>query len=144
VTDRPIPNPEPTPGRFDWADTRLDGHPIRFWILVALVITSVVIGFGAWWTTRTESPPPQAASEGMGGMTVTGETPFPPPVTAVLMMEQDSTMSSSRPVGTDWSWSSLGVIDRPGRVDQTDMAERLGEVPDQVTGFQIHFLRQQT
>ncbi len=78
MTDPTPANAEPRAGRFDWANTRLDGHPIRFWNLVGLVITAAVIGFGVWWTTRTGSTPPEA--EGMGGMTTTDQVPVAPPV----------------------------------------------------------------
>lgn len=82
MTDRP----QPEERRFDWANTQLDGHPVRFWILVALVITIGVIGFGAWWTTRSGSS--QAAAGGMGDMTATGEVPVPPPVTGYYQGEE--------------------------------------------------------
>lgn len=82
MTDRP----EPEERRFDWVNTRVDGHPVRFWILVALVITTGVIGFGAWWTAG--SGPSEPTAGGMGDMTVTGEVPVPPPVTGYYVGEE--------------------------------------------------------
>ena len=82
MTDRP----QPEERRLDWVNTRLDGHPVRFWILVALVITTGVIGLGAWWTTR--SGPSEPAAGGMGDMTATGEAPVPPPVTGYYQGEE--------------------------------------------------------
>ena len=86
MTEQTPAHPEPKPGRFAWANTRLDGHPLRFLILVGLVITVGVIGFGVWWTTRTVSTPPEAG--GMGDMTTTGEEPVPPPVTGYYQGEE--------------------------------------------------------
>lgn len=33
-----------------WLDADVDGRPVRFWIVVAVVIAAVTLGFGAWWT----------------------------------------------------------------------------------------------
>ena len=36
--------------RWGWLTTDVDGRTVRFWIIVAVVITTAVLSFGAWWT----------------------------------------------------------------------------------------------
>ncbi len=36
--------------RWDWLNTEIDGKTVRFWIIVAVLITTTVLTFGAWWT----------------------------------------------------------------------------------------------
>ncbi len=123
MTDRP----EPEERRFDWANTRVDGHTVRFWILVALVITTVVIGFGAWWTAR--SGPSQAAAGGMGEMTVTGEVPVPPPVTGyyqgeeILFIHTEASDPEVADMLTTMMGSPVLVVPQLAQVPDTALAE---------------------
>lgn len=51
MTNHTVDTPDPdTVVRLAWLDTDLDGLPVRFWVLIGLLITAVVIGIGAWWT----------------------------------------------------------------------------------------------
>jgi len=123
VTDRP----EPQERRFDWVNSRVDGHSIRFWILVAVVITSVVLGFGAWWTAR--SGPTQPAAGAMGDMTATGEDPIPPPVTGyyqgevILFIHTEASDSGVADMLTTMMGSPVLVVPQLSQVPDAALAE---------------------
>lgn len=123
MTDRP----EPEERHFDWVNTRVDGHPVRFWILVALIITTVVIGFGAWWTTR--SGPSEPAAGGMGDMTATGEVPVPPPVTGyyqgeeILFIHTEASDPQVADMLTTMMGSPVLVVPQLAQVPDTALAE---------------------
>lgn len=127
MTDRPTHDTGPTTGRFDRVNTRLDGHPVWLWILVALVITTAVIGFGAWWTTRTAVPP--SATAAMGGMTATGENPVPPPVTGyyngqeILFIHTEASEPEVADMLTTMMGSPVLVVPQLAQVPDTVLAE---------------------
>lgn len=50
-----------------WLDTEVDERPVRFWVLVGLVIAAVTLGFGAWWVWGLDRGTEMAA-DGPGGM----------------------------------------------------------------------------
>lgn len=123
MTDRP----EPEERRFDWVNSRVDGHSIRFWILVAVVITSVVLGFGAWWTAR--SGPTQPAAGAMGDMTATGEDPVPPPATGyyqgevILFIHTEASDSGVADMLTTMMGSPVLVVPQLSQVPDAALAE---------------------
>lgn len=118
---------QPDGGRFDWVNTRVDGHPVRFWIVVALVITTVVIGFGAWWTTI--SGPSQSTAGRMGDMTATGEVPVPPPVTGyyqgeeILFLHTEASDPEAADMLTTMMGSPVLVVPQLASVPDTALAE---------------------
>ncbi|GMQ86542.1 MAG: hypothetical protein BMS9Abin07_2123 [Acidimicrobiia bacterium] len=48
--------------RWDWLNTEIDGKTVRFWIIVAVLITTVVLSFGAWWTYGWNHDPATTAA----------------------------------------------------------------------------------
>jgi len=36
--------------RTPWLDTVIDGHPWRYWLTTMVLMSTVVVGFGAWWS----------------------------------------------------------------------------------------------
>jgi hypothetical protein len=48
TTTRPADNDDVT-SQGSWLQAEMDGRPVRFWILVGVVIAEIVVGFGAWW-----------------------------------------------------------------------------------------------
>ena len=48
--------------RWDWLDIEIDGKTVRFWIVVAVLITTAVLAFGAWWTYGWNHDPASTAS----------------------------------------------------------------------------------
>ncbi len=48
--------------RWDWLNTEIDGKTVRFWIIVAVLITTTVLTFGAWWTYGWNHDPATTAT----------------------------------------------------------------------------------
>ena len=48
--------------RWDWLNTEIDGKTVRFWIIVAVLITTTVLTFGAWWTYGWDHDPANTAA----------------------------------------------------------------------------------
>lgn len=48
--------------RWGWLNTVVDGKTVRFWIIVAVVITTAVLTFGAWWTYGWNHDPAATAA----------------------------------------------------------------------------------
>ena len=48
--------------RWGWLTTDVDGRTVRFWIIVAVVITTAVLSFGAWWTYGWNHDPATTAT----------------------------------------------------------------------------------
>lgn len=96
MTDRASPPlDEQTPGRFDWLDTVIDGRSVRFWIAVALAITAVVLGIGAFDTYGLDrdtagmtASRQDIGGQATGGMGAAADAPRFPPVTGLYEGEQ--------------------------------------------------------
>ncbi len=63
--------------RWGWLDTEMDGKTVRFWIVVAVLITTAVLAFGAWWTYGWNHDPATTASLVVGAV-MTRELPESP------------------------------------------------------------------
>lgn len=80
MTDQtPQPLDNQTQGRSPWLDTVIDGRSVRFWIVVAVAITAVVLGFGALWTYVLDRDTQMSTTTGMGNdqMADAGGVAFP-------------------------------------------------------------------
>ncbi len=61
MTDQPVA-PVDQANRWDWLNTEMDGKTVRFWIVVAVLITTAVLAFGAWWTYGWNHDPAATAT----------------------------------------------------------------------------------
>ena len=61
MTDQPAAPVNQT-NRWDWLNTEIDGKTVRFWIVVAVLITTAVLAFGAWWTYGWNHDPTATAT----------------------------------------------------------------------------------
>ena len=48
--------------RWGWLNTEVDGKTVRFWIIIAFLITTAVLTFGAWWTYGWDHDPAATAA----------------------------------------------------------------------------------
>ncbi len=63
MTEQPAINVnQDVANRWGWLDTEMDGKTVRFWIVVAVLITTAVLAFGAWWTYGWNHDPATTAS----------------------------------------------------------------------------------
>lgn len=80
MTDQtPQPLDNHAQGRSAWLDTVIDGRSVRSWIVVAVAITAVVLGFGALWTYVLDRDTQMSTTTSMGTDHVadTGGVAFP-------------------------------------------------------------------
>lgn len=59
-----------------WLEAEVDGRSVRFWIVVALAIAAVTLGFGALWTYELDRGGPmgaEVAGQDTGGQQMGGE-----------------------------------------------------------------------
>ena len=61
MTDQPAA-PSNQTSRWGWLDTEIDGKTVRFWIVAAVLITTAVLAFGAWWTYGWNHDPTATAT----------------------------------------------------------------------------------
>jgi len=51
--------------RWGWLHTEIDGKTIRFWIVIAVLITTAVLSFGVWWTYGWDHDPTTTTTRGL-------------------------------------------------------------------------------
>lgn len=119
-----------------WLDAEVDGRPVRFWLVVGVVLAAVPLGFGAWWTYGLGQGGPMAGDASMGSMqerTMAGEamSPDAPRLPPVFAYHDGQPIAFVHPEASDPDIAELltGMMGSP-----VITVPALAEVPAGATG----------